>query len=193
MRWAALPLLLLAVEPEAAAVAAPAGARIDTARSLATFSVRAVWIKRIEGRFAHIEGSIQPEPTPDRYALRVRVASGSVLMSREGYEDWARSEDFFDTARHPWIEFEARDLPGELLRAGGEIEGLLNLRGQQRPVRFELLPSACLEPGFACPVQARGEVDRSDFGMDARRLFVSDRVRLNFDIRLRDAGTGDSG
>lgn len=193
MRWSLLPLLLLAAEPEAVALAAPVDARIDTARSLATFSVRAVWIKRIEGRFAHIEGSIRPELAPDRYALRVRVASGSVLMAREGYEEWARSPDFFDTARHPWIEFEARDLPGELLRAGGEIEGLLSLRGQQRPVRFELLPADCGEPGFACPLQARGEVDRSDFGMDARRLFVSDRVRLNFDIRLRDAGADETG
>jgi polyisoprenoid-binding protein YceI len=193
VRWGLLPLLLLAAEPEAVALAAPADARIDTARSLATFSVRAVWIKRIEGRFAHIEGSIRPELAPDRYALRVRVASGSVLMAREGYEEWARSPDFFDTAQHPWIEFEARDLPGELLRAGGEIEGLLTLRGEQRPVRFELLPSDCAQAGFECPVQARGEVERSDFGMDARRLFVGDKVRLNFDIRLREASAEDAG
>jgi polyisoprenoid-binding protein YceI len=193
VRWALLPLLLVGVGPEAVALATPPGARIDTARSLATFSVRAVWIKRIEGRFAHIEGSILPEPLPDHFALQVRVAAGSVLMSRESHEEWARSEDFFDSARHPWIEFQARNLPGELLRAGGEIEGLLSLRGEQRPVRFELLPPDCATPGFECPVQARGEVDRSDFGMDARRLFVSDRVRLSFDIRLRDFSADESG
>jgi polyisoprenoid-binding protein YceI len=160
------------------------GLRIDTAKSLAGFSVRAAWVKRIEGRFAHIEGVVRPEAA-DRFVLEVRIASGSVLMERSSHEDWARSADFFDAARHPWIEFRAAGLPGALLRTGGPIEGVLTLRGISRPVSFELLPADCAEPGLQCPVQARGEVNRSEFGMTARRVFVSDRVKLSFDVRLR--------
>lgn len=180
-----IPLLLAALLlGPAPARALQDGARIDTARSLAGFSVRAAWIKRIDGRFAHIEGVIRPE-AEDRYVLEVRIASGSVLMGRESHEDWARSPDFFDTEHHPWIEYRAAGLPGRLLQEGGSIDGVLTLRGISRSVRFELLPSDCPQPGFDCPVQARGELDRSEFGMDARRLFVSDRVKLSFDIRLR--------
>lgn len=167
------------------AAAAEPGLRIDTAQSLAGFSVRAAWVKRIEGRFAHIEGVVRPE-AQGRYVLEVRVASGSVLMGRESHEVWARSEDFFDTERHPWIEFRAAGLASELLRSGGAIDGVLSLRGISRPVSFELLAADCAKPGLDCPVQARGEVDRSEFGMNARRIFVSDRVKLSFDIRLHD-------
>ena len=161
------------------------GLRIDTANSFAGFSVRAAWVKRIDGRFAHIEGVVRPE-ADEAGLLEVRIASGSVLMGRESHEDWARSADFFDTARHPWIEFRAAGLSKSVLHAGGAIEGVLTLRGISRPVRFELLPAECARPGIDCPVQARGEVDRSRFGMTARRVFVSDKVKLSFDIRLRE-------
>jgi len=182
----ALCLALGATPMVACAAAGEPGMRIDTAHSFAGFSVRAAWVKRIDGRFAHIEGVVRPD-AQERYVLEVRVASGSVLMGRESHEEWARSADFFDTDRHPWIEFRAAGLGSELLRAGGAIEGVLTLRGISRPVSFELLPADCAQPGLDCPVQARGEVDRSEFGMTARRVFVSDRVKLSFDIRLHPA------
>lgn len=174
--------LLMAPALTSASTGEP-GMRIDTAQSFAGFSVRAAWVKRIDGRFAHIEGVIRPE-AQQRYVLEVRVASGSVLMGRESHEAWARSADFFDAERYPWIEFRAAGLAPELLRMGGAIDGVLTLRGISRPVSFDLLPAECTQPGLDCPVQARGEVDRSEFGMNARRVFVSDRVKLSFDIRL---------
>jgi len=190
---AALPLLLVALlmlGPAPVAAAADAGMRIDTARSLAGFSVRAAWIKRIDGRFAHIEGVVRKQDSDSRYLLEVRIASGSVLMGRESYEEWARSPDFFDSKLHPWIEYRAGDVSDDLLRAGGPLDGVLTLRGISRRVSFELLPASCDRPALDCTVQARGEVDRSEFGMSARRLFVSDRVKLSFDIRLH-APAGD--
>jgi polyisoprenoid-binding protein YceI len=36
-------------------------------------------------------------------------------------------------------------------------------------------------------VRARGEVQRSAFGMDARRVVLGDRVRLDFAIRALPA------
>ncbi len=191
LRPGALLACVLAVSTGSAAAVGPSdepGLRIDTAHSFAGFSVRAAWVKRIDGRFAHIEGVVRPE-ADQAWLLEVRVASGSVLMGRDSHEDWARSADFFDTARHPWIEFRAAGLSKTLLHAGGAIDGVLTLRGISRPVRFELLPAECARPGLECPVQARGEVDRSQFGMTARRVFVSDKVKLNFDIRLHAPAT----
>ena len=194
MRCALLLALLLPSLASASATAeAEAGMRIDTARSLAGFSVRAAWVKRIDGRFAHIEGVIRPEALAGQFVLEVRIASGSVLMGRDSHEEWARSADFFDTEHHPWIEYRAAAVSSRLLAEGGPIDGVLTLRGISRSVSFDLLPAACARPGIDCPVQARGEVDRSQFGMDARRLFVSDRVKLSFDIQLRrDAATDRS-
>lgn len=155
---------------------------IDTDRSSAGFSLRALWVKRIDGDFSRVEGVIEREPAAARFDVDVRIAADSVRMDKEDHARWARSEDFFDTARHPWIHFRAERVPEHVLRDGGEIRGELTLRGATRSVGFEILPSECEHPGSACPVRASGDVQRSDFGMDARRVVLGDKVRLEFTI-----------
>lgn len=166
--------------------------RIDGARSEAAFEVRAMWVKRIDGRFAHVEGVIEADRERGSYVVDVRIAGGSVLMDRESHEEWARSPEFFDTERHPWIQFRTNALAGSRLREGGALRGTLTLRGISREVEFEILPSECERPGLDCPVRARGELERTDFGMDARRMFVSDKVRLSFNIRVHPAESADA-
>jgi polyisoprenoid-binding protein YceI len=186
-------LLLLPLAPGHVGAAAPDNLLIDTAQSQATFALRALWIKRIDGEFAHVEGVIERDPEARRFGVDVRIAAQSVRMERTENEDWARSPDFFDALRHPWIQFHARDQPAEVLRTGGEIEGQLTLRGITRPVRFVVEPSACERPGIECAVRARGEVERSEFGMTARRIVLGDRVKLEFAIRAHEHATRDAG
>lgn len=156
---------------------------IDTSQSRAAFALRAMWIKRIDGEFERVEGVIDRSPSTGRFGVDVRIDAHSVTMEKAGYAEWARSPDFFDALRHPWIQFRAQDQPERVLREGGEISGDLTLRGITRSVQFVLEPSACPRPGIDCPVHARGEVLRSLFGMDARRVVLGDRVRLDFTIR----------
>ena len=177
-----LCLLLAAAEGRATSLL------IDTSQSQATFELRALWIKRIAGDFARVEGVVDRDLARGRFGVDVRIASASVHMDKASHADWARSPDFFAADRHPWIRFHAVDQPERMLREGGEVRGKLSLRGVERDVSFVLEPSSCPRPGVDCAVQARGEVERSDFGMDARRLVLSDRVKLTFSIRTHDSG-----
>ena len=161
--------------------------RVDSAQSSATFALRALWVKRIDGDFSRVEGLIERDAAAGRFGVDVRIDAGSVRMQRESYAAWARSADFFDAARHPWIRFRASDQPEHALRDGGELRGELTLRGITRPVSFVLEPSECPRPGIDCVVRARGEVQRGDFGMDARRIVLGDRVKLDFAIRAQPA------
>ena len=163
---------------------------IDTAQSSAGFALRALWIKRIDGGFARVEGVIEREPAIGRFDVDVRISADSVRMEKEDHARWARSEDFFDAARHPWIQFRAEAVPERVLREGGEIRGDLTLRGTTRPVGFQVLPTECAHPGRDCPVRASGDVQRSEFGMDARRVVLGDKVRLEFTIRTHPPGSG---
>jgi polyisoprenoid-binding protein YceI len=156
---------------------------IDTAQSSAGFDLRALWIKRINGSFTRVEGVIERQPAVGRFDVDVRIAADSVRMEKEDYARWARSEDFFDASRHPWIQFRAEAVPERLLREGGEIRGQLTLRGTTRPVGFQVMPATCARPGPECAVVASGDVQRSEFGMDARRVVLGDKVRLEFTIR----------
>lgn len=173
--------------------AAPAHAEtllIDTAESRASFEVRVLLVKRIDGRFPRVEGVIGRDRAAGRFDVDVRVAADAVQMDKAGHADWARSADFFDTARHPWIQFRAAGLPESLLQDGGPIEGELTLRGVTRPVRFMLEASECPRPGIDCAVRAEGAVQRGDFGMAAKRFVLSDRVQLDFAIRVHAPGDG---
>lgn len=182
MRYALSALLLAA-----GGVAQAETLLIDTARSGAEFSVRAMWVKRIDGRFGHVEGVIEHEPGARSFGVDVRIAAQSVWMDREENAAWARGVDFFDALRHPWIQFHATGQPLEILQHGGELSGTLTLRGVTRQVSFQVEPSTCARPGVECAVQARGEVHRSEFGMNARRIVLGDRVRLELTIRAHAA------
>jgi polyisoprenoid-binding protein YceI len=161
--------------------------RIDAAGSRARFEVRVLLVKRIAGSFGTVEGLIERDRAAGRFDVDVRVAAASVQMDKAGHADWARSADFFDAARHPWIHFRAGNLPEHLLQDGGAIDGELTLRGITRPVRFVLDATECPRPGIDCPVRAEGEVQRTDFGMDARRFVLADRVHFDFAIRVAPA------
>lgn len=179
--WSAA-LWLAGSVPAAATGDAPGS--IDPALSRAEFSVRVVMVRRLEGQFDYMQGSIR-QPTPGRFDVSVRIATQSLAMRNPDHADWARSEEFFDAERYPWIAFEARDLPQALLQEGGELRGLLSLRGTTLPASFELLPALCPRPGLDCPIDVRGELQRSEFGMNARRWAVGDKVRLALSVRLR--------
>lgn len=157
---------------------------IDPALSRAEFSLRVVWVRRLEGHFEYIQGSIS-HPLPGRFDVRVRIAAQSLTMPNAEHASWAQSAEFFDAQRYPWIAFEALDASTDLLRDGGELRGQLSMRGVTLPASFALQPSRCARPGLDCPIEASGEVQRSEFGMTARRWAVSDKVKLALRFRLR--------
>lgn len=186
-RRAPLAALLLAVAP---VQASDLLGQVDPAFSRADFSLRVVWVRKLEGRFEYIQGSVIEAAEPHHFDVSVQIAAQSLSMRNPTHADWARSAEFFNVDHHPWISFQARNAPQSLLAEGGELVGELSLRGVTRPATFEVLPSNCQRPGFDCPLEARGEVNRSEFGMDARRWAVSDKVRLALSIRVRDEVNG---
>lgn len=164
--------------------------QIDPAYSRAEFSLRVVWVRKLEGHFEYIQGAVS-HPAPGLFDVEVKIGAQSLAMKNPDHAEWARSPEFFDARRHPWIAFEARGAPTALLREGGELQGQLSLRGVTRPASFELLPASCARPGIDCAVEAHGELQRSEFGMDARRWAVSDKVKLALSFRVRQAPAVD--
>lgn len=180
--WLVVAVLLLAAPgvPVSAAVHA-----IDSRYSEAEFSLRVAWVRRLTGVFTRIEGEVALDPDADRFSVDVRISAREVEMGSRSHADWARSEEFFDAERYPWIQFTAADIPLHVLHEGGRLHGELMLRGERRTQRLEVEPAECDNPGLDCPVVATADIRRSDFGMTSRRVVVSDRVRLQLTIQLR--------
>ena len=62
--------------------------------------------------------------------------------------------------------------------------GELTLRGQTRPVVFQVQRTQCATPGRGCPIAVTGKVSRHAFGMNAYRWSVRDQVEFEFRVRL---------
>jgi len=160
---------------------------IEAERSNAGFAVKVAWVRTLPGRFEVMEGIVSHDGSASGLGVDVRLDALSLTMNNPEHAAWAQSDEFFDSVRHPWIRFVAVNVDEAILVDGGELRGELTLRGVTRPVSLDVEPAACDRPGLDCAVVASGELKRSEFGMQARRFVVSDKVRLALSIRTRPA------
>ncbi len=162
--------------------------RFDPVRSNAQFEVKVLWLIGVHGHFGKVDGSVTIDRTAQTAAAEARLDVERITMRTRSYEDWAKSDEFFDARAFPLIHFTSKPFPLDVLRRGGEIRGTLRVRGIDRSVALSVRPSACPDAiARDCPVEARGSIERSDFGMNSRRGTVSDRVELGFSIYLAAA------
>lgn len=163
--------------------------RIDETRSSLGFEVRTRLGQRLDGSFPRFEGVV--EMLPDgRHRVRLRIATAAAeIPQRPRYTQWMRSDRFFDTVRHPWMEFVSDPYPPSLLREGGELRGTLSLRGIHKEETLDMLPATCERPGRDCDVVVEGDIRRSRYGMDDWQLALSERVRFLMRVRLVEPGT----
>jgi polyisoprenoid-binding protein YceI len=135
-----------------------------------------------------VHGTVTIDRKRDTVVADTSIDVDAITMRTHSYEDWVKSDEFFDVANYPQIHFLSDPVARDHLRYGGEITGTLTLRGIARHVTFTLAPSACPQAmARSCPVDAGGSIRRSDFGMKSRRGTVSDRVDLTFSIYLATA------
>jgi len=70
-------------------------------------------------------------------------------------------------------------------RMAGPLRVSCSLRGFRRPIVLTCKAATCATPGLGCPVQAAGQIDRSDFGMQTKRVLIGEHVRLDFEFLLK--------
>ncbi len=150
---------------------------IDSGASQALFQVSLRVPVKAEGRFKSIKGEVEVLPELKR-SVRVHLDARELSM---GGPSWVQkttvSEPFLDTARHPDIDFQSLPFSEQVLISGGEIKGTLTLKAVSRPVLFQVA-QPCRRPGFTCPIEVSGTLNRHDFAMSAHRWSLRDEVRF---------------
>lgn len=177
-------LLLMATPLRAVELPRAETLQLDSAHSSAAFSVRVLWMIPIDGQFGNVRGRVVIDRFRSQARVDATIDANDVSMRRTNYESWVKSAEFFDVGNHPQIRFESETFPLARLRQGGELPGMLTMRGKRLPVLLHLLPAECEQPAIDCPVAARGTVRRSEFGMRSRRATLSDKVELSFSVRM---------
>lgn len=172
--------------PSTARAIGPADApEIDAAASRAGIVVDLRIGGRVEGDFETLEGRIE-RLDDGRLQVWVRLDARSLVLNGPAWMGRSmRSSKFLDVEAHQWIQFRSEPFDPDLVREGGVMAGSLTLREQVRPVRFQVQASGCETPGYACDIPVSGEVSRREFGMEAYRVWLHDRVGFDFHVRLR--------
>lgn len=192
--YAALPAALFVLfagplRPAAAELPRETVRQIDSARSHAEFSLRAMLLIGVRGQFGKVSGSVHIDSFRSQGWVDARIDANAVQMGSRDREDWARSDEFFDSANHPLIRFVSDPIPQQRLHTGGELPGMLTLRGIERPLLLTLAPGECSRPGIDCAIQARGSIVRSAFGMRSKRAVLGDRVQLDLSVFVAPEAT----
>jgi polyisoprenoid-binding protein YceI len=160
---------------------------LDESRSHVEFRVKVMWLIGVSGQFRAMRGAVDVDRFRSQAVVDARIEAGSVRMNTRGYEDWVKSQEFFDVATHPEIHFVSEPFPLQRLRKGGDLPGTLTLRGVDEPIRLVLEEAACDRPGYDCAIVASGAISRSPFGMRSRLGTLSDRVELRFEVFARSS------
>jgi polyisoprenoid-binding protein YceI len=183
----ALWLLQVAIQPHAqVSMEAPKSTQqIDRVHSGASFTVHPLLQKAMTGTFASPTGTLA-RLAKGRMRMDFSLQAASVAFAdSKRITGLTRGEAFFDAAHHRVVHFRSNQFPASLLRDGGTLSGVLDLRGVSKPVRFVFAKAGCNQPGVACPIHATGSVSRSAFGMTRYKLVVGDAVDIAVDVRLR--------
>ena len=158
----------------------------DQARSRIGFELQTRWGQRLEGVFPDFDGNV--EVLPDgRHRVRMSLRTASVeIVGHPNYTSFSRGDGFFAAQRYPEIRFVSDPYPVSLLRAGGDLHGVLEIHGVRRRQLFVIAPAPqdCARPAYDCDLQAAGSVRRGDYGIDAWQIAVRDRVRFMLRVRL---------
>lgn len=156
--------------------------RLDSARSQVNFRVKALWLLNIGGRFGKVSGSVRFDRFRNQISVDAHIDVNAISMGSTSQEDWVKSSEFFDVAQYPQIDFISEPFPRSRLQEGGDLPGVLSLRGISLPVSFKLRPSTCGRPAQDCAIEVEGIIRRSVFGMHSRHGTLSDRVELRLEV-----------
>lgn len=156
--------------------------QLDQARSQVDFRVRLIWLLRVGGRFGKVSGNVHVDHFRNQISVDAHIDVNAIGMDSKSSEEWAKSPEFFDAVQYPQIDFRSESIPLARLREGGELAGILTLRGIRQPVRFQLQASECARPAYDCPIEVDGSIRRSMFGMHSRHGTLGDRVELRLSV-----------
>jgi polyisoprenoid-binding protein YceI len=177
-----LPTLLLSLLAPAA-VAADAHYTIDPAHTYPSFEADHMGISVWRGKLDKSSGGITLDREAGTGKVDVVVDLSSIDFGLPALNDWAKSDKFFDVARHPTATYTGT-LEGFANGAPMQVVGTLTLNGVSRPLTLHIDLFKCIpHPIFKrelCGADATGSFDRSQFGLSAGKDYG-----FKMDVALR--------
>ena len=158
---------------------ASAAWRLDPAQTHVGFVVDAIGFPQTKGHFAKFVGQLKLDfAQPERSRVDFRVAAASVDVGSPSFDEYLRSDAFFDVAKYPDIAFVSTAVkvvdPHHAV-----VTGDLTLRGVTRPFTIAVAVDAVPKAGASrLGFTATGTIPRLAYGMTAGFPAISNDVAL---------------
>ena len=166
---------------------------IDAAHSAVRFQVKHMMISKVHGHINGITGTVRFDPSdPEVGEAEVSIPVENLTTGQDQRDAHLKSADFFDVDRFPNITFEttriARNADGDY-----DVFGDLTMHGVTKELKLiaELSPEVKNpQGGYAVGVNAKGVVNREDFGMmynmalETGGFLVGKEIQLEIDVEL---------
>ena len=166
--------------------------------STIAFSVSHLGMFASQGEFRRFSATLDIDQAhPERTRVVADVDAASLDMAWAEAGDMLRSAEFFDVRRFPRVQFTSTAVvPMDADRY--RVTGVMQLRGVSRPVALEAKltyrgPSAADGGIEVADFVITGVLHRSEFGMTADRVFISDAVRITINARIEAADPHHAG
>ena len=170
---------------------------VDTTHTEIGFRVRHMMVSWTKGHFGAFSGTVTLDDAHlERSRIDVTIDAASVETGLAPRDEHLRSADFLDVEHHPHITFRSTSVR-KVGESAFSVLGDLAIRGVVRPVTLEVegLAAAVADPWGAIRrgAQARGTVDRKEFGLvwngllEAGGVLVGDEVRIEIELELIQA------
>jgi polyisoprenoid-binding protein YceI len=170
---------------------------IDSAHSIAEFSVKHMMVSTGKGRFRDVAGTLTiDEGHPERSSVTATIAAASIDTGVEMRDNHLRSADFFEVDAFPELTFRSTSVD----RVGEErwrVTGELTIRDVTRRVTLDTVYEGQISDAFGkqrAAFTATAEINRNDFGLnwntaiEAGGVVVGDRVKIELNIAAVLAG-----
>jgi polyisoprenoid-binding protein YceI len=162
---------------------------IDRRSGRIEFSVGHLGMFRSHGEFTQFDSKlIIDRQHPEHTTINVVIHVGSVSMPWENAVELLRSPEFFDAVRYPDARFSSTSVV-PLAADHYLVKGTLEIRGVTRPIDLDAtLVGRHTDPATRSEVAdfvVQGHLQRSEFGITAESVFISDRVDISITARLQ--------
>jgi len=183
--WISVALLVGLLSAPALATAAPEKLVIDTGHSEVGFAVRH-FVSKVPGRFNDFSGEIMVDPKdPSTLSVNATIKTASIDTNSENRDGHLKSPDFFNVEKFPEMTFKSK----KVTKSGERwsVTGDLTMLGVTKEVTldtevlgFQAGPKGGTMGGF----EARGKLNRKDFGMNWNKALDSGGFVLGDDVEV---------
>jgi len=175
-------------------LAAPAFATdsytVDSRHTYPMFEVNHMGFSTQRGRFNQSSGKITLDTTAKKGSVELTIATASLDMGLDKWDEHLKSEDFFNVAQFPTMHFTSDKLvfDGDKVVAA---EGSFTLLGITQPLTLTVSNFRCapnpMNKKQTCGADITATFKRSEFGMTKYVPGVSDEVKISTPVEaLKD-------